>query len=239
MEIVTKEVHVEFNGVITSAYEARPKEGGVYPGIVLASEFWGLVQHIKDVAERFAKEGYVVVAPDLYATCGGLAANVAEAQTKNAGLSDEIAIGQLKAALTYLQQRPFVDENRIAALGYCMGGRLSLLLAQSVSTLAACITYYGSPINKNLSEAKNLNPIEHIAQLTCPFLGIYGKDDSHIPVEDISALKNELDKHSIIHEVYLFAQAGHAFANDTRTSYHLRSSRQAWNATTLFLKKWV
>jgi carboxymethylenebutenolidase len=197
---------------------ARPDDDRQYPAVVVIQEWWGLVPHIKDVAERLTAEGYIALAPDLY--YGQAADEPDEAQKLAMALDRDRAVVEIGAAARYLKDMPSVNPKRVGVVGWCMGGGLSLSAAAENGDIAAAVCFYGRP----LSEADTV-------RLRIPVLGLYGSEDHGIPVSDVQAFEEELDRQAVPHEIHIYDGAHHAFFNDTRPSYDPAAAEDAWRRT--------
>jgi carboxymethylenebutenolidase len=132
----------------TKGFLAKPKMAGTYPGVIVIHEIWGLVDHIKDVASRLAREGYVALAVDLFEE--KIVSKLEEGRVLRDEFTEEKILGDLNGAFNYLKTLSYVNPNRIGSVGFCMGGGLSLLLACHNRDLAAPVIFYGrnpSPIS--------------------------------------------------------------------------------------------
>jgi carboxymethylenebutenolidase len=193
---------------------------GMWPGVVLVHEWWGLTDHIKDVARRFAREGFVALAPDLY---GEIARTPEQAQQLMRRLTEDRAFAALKAALDYVRVLRFVN-GRAGIVGWCMGGRLALMTAVR-NAPDATVVFYGRP------EAY----LDRIGEIKSPLLGLFGEADAAIPLERVKALQAALAEHHIPHEVVTYPDAPHAFHNDTSAHYRPEAARDAWRRSLAFL----
>jgi carboxymethylenebutenolidase len=208
------------------AFLARPKGRGPFPGLLVIQEWWGLNPHIMDVASRFAKQGYVALAPDLYSRQGnavtkdpGVAARLMEKLTQRDALAD------LGAALRFLQEQPLADRRRIGTVGFCMGGTYALLLPCVRKGIRAAVPFYGQVPDPD-------TPLRH---LTCPVLYIYGTRDVWITAADVDRLRRALDRYGKVGEVITY-EAPHAFFNNSRRdTYRSEHAKDAWNRTLAFL----
>ena len=205
---------------------AMPKEEGVYPGIVMIHEWWGLNDNIKEMARSLAAEGYVVLAVDLYN--GKVGKNSSEAgQLAGAVRSNpNEAIQNMKSAVAYLKNLNNVDKEKIASMGWCFGGAMSLQLALN-EKLAATVIYYG-----NLeTNATKLSVIEW------PVLGIFGSLDTSIPVNTVKQFEAALNEIGIENEIHIYEGVGHAFANPSGMNYAPEQTKDAWQKTVEFLNR--
>ena len=197
---------------------------GKYPGIVMIHEWWGLNDNIKEMARQMASKGYVVLAVDLY---NGHVTNASsQAQVLAGGVRNnpDAAIKNLQAAVNYLRQNnSSVDGNRIGSLGWCFGGDWSLQLALNEKINATGL-YYGKPV----TDPKALSVIKW------PVLGIFGSTDQSIPVDQVNAFKQALDKDGIQNEIHVYNGVGHAFANPSGGNYAPAETKDAWQKTLAF-----
>lgn len=201
---------------------------GKLPAVVMIHEWWGLNQNIKNMAEVLAKEGYVVLAVDLYngqvAAESGQASSLASSVRNNPGL----AIENLQSAVKYLSALDNVDSSRIASLGWCFGGGWSLQLALNAeSPLAATVVYYGSLVTDE----------GELSKISWPVLGIFGSTDQSIPVETVRQFESALAANNITNEIYIYEGVGHAFANPSGDNYAPEETEDAWQKTLAFLDK--
>ena len=202
------------------------------PAVIMIHEWWGLNNHIKDMANLLAKEGYVVLAADLYN--GKVAADPNEAGNlvQSVRANQENAITNLKAGVKYVSSLPIVDKSKIASIGWCFGGGQSLQLALNSQDqpLAATILYYGTPLVIEKSE---------LSKIKWPVLGIFGDKDQAIPLKQINQFKAALDEIGITNEIHIYPGIGHAFANPSGDNYAPKETKDAWEKTLSFLKRYV
>lgn len=200
---------------------AEPATPGDYPGVIMIHEWWGLNDNIKNMAEQLADQGYVVFAVDLY---GG---EVAQDSDKARELATSVrsnpddAIQTMREAVDYLEQRT----DRVASLGWCFGGQQSLQLSLN-DELDATIIYYG-----NLVE----DP-EQLQSLSGPVLGIFGAEDSGIPVESVRNFESALNQINVQNDITIYDGVGHAFANPSGSNYAPEETMDAWEKTLAFLE---
>ncbi len=217
-------------------YLAWPQAPGRHPAVVVIMEIWGLNEHIQDVARRFAKEGHVALAVDLYSR-EKVVADYGDLQKMRAFVAeipDDRVVQDLEAGVRFLKDHPFVRPDRIGSVGFCMGGFYSLMLARHSRELAAAITFYGRLIYEATNAKKPRSPIESAVSISCPFLGLFGEEDASIPLPHVEQLKASLAKHGKTFEVISYPGAPHAFFNDERPSYRAEASADAWRRTLAF-----
>src|SRR3989338_7888994 len=221
--IVTEDVNYFGN---SKGFLAMPKKKGIYPAVVMIHEWWGLNDNIKEMARSLAAEGYVVLAVDLYN--GKIGKNSTEAgQLAGAVRSNPaVAIQNMKAAVQYLKNLDNVDDDKIASMGWCFGGAMSLQLALN-EKLAATVIYYG-----NLeTNATKLSIIKwHV-------LGIFGEKDTSIPVESVKKFEAALNEVGIENEIHIYPNVGHAFANPSGMNYAPEQTKDAWEKTLRFFER--
>lgn len=217
---------IEFasNGNTAEGYLVVPETGNG-AGVIVLQEYWGLVPHIKDIAERFAAEGYVALAPDLYH--GEKTTSPDEAGKKMMALDINRAEKDLRGAIDFLLNHEAVtNKNGVGTIGFCMGGVLSLYAASAnPDKVAACVIFYGIHPKVN-------PPLE---DLRAPVLGLYAAKDEHVPVEAVQALEAKLRDLNKQTDFHIYPNVGHAFFNDTRPqAYDARTAQDAWRRTTQF-----
>jgi carboxymethylenebutenolidase len=206
-----------------SAYLALPASGGRHPAIIVIHEFWGLNDWIKQNSQKFADQGYVALAVDLYR--GGVATTPGDAQELMRALPKDRAVRDLEAAFTYLASRPDVDPTRIGAIGWCMGGGYSFQVAIHEPALAACVVNYGAPPT---------DPAD-IAAIHAPILGNFGADDMGITAAAVHTFAEAANAAHKSFDVKEYVGAGHAFENPNNTaSYRPEAAADAWNRITAF-----
>ncbi len=234
MPIQGSMVSFESGATRLAGHLALPPGPGPRPVVVVIQEIWGLTPHIKDVADRFAREGYVALAPDMYSREGGAPSQELEILRKVAlAIPDSRIVADLRAACAFLRRRPEARGDRIAAIGFCMGGAWALLLACH-EPIQAAADFYGRVRYPDLTEAKPKHPIDYAEDLRCPLLGIFAGVDQGIPVEHVRDLEAACRRHGKTVEFHVYGGAPHAFFNDHRESYREREARDAWAKTLAF-----
>jgi carboxymethylenebutenolidase len=216
----------------SSSQEDQTVNKSKLPAVVMIHENKGLNDHIKNMANLLAKHGYVVLAVDLFKGEVVTEQNDARRLTQAVRSNPEMAINNLQSAVKYLSSLPNVDPSKIASIGWCFGGGQSLQLAFNSQNhpLAATIVYYGSPLITD-----NLN----LSKIKWPVLGVFGDQDTGIPVEKVNEFKATLDKVGVPNEIYIFKGVGHAFANPSNANYAPSQTLDAWEKTLSFLKKYL
>ncbi|HVH27686.1 MAG TPA: dienelactone hydrolase family protein [Vicinamibacterales bacterium] len=212
------------NGTMTPGYLARPASPG--PGVIVIQEWWGLVPHIENVADRFAAEGFVALAPDLFH--GRTAKSPDEAGKLMMSLRIEEAARDLAAAIDALAARPEVTGSAVGTIGFCMGGALSLFAACRNSKVGACVVFYGGH--------PNVKP--DLPALQSAVLGIFAGKDTFVTPQVVADLDRRLTELGKAHSFHTYPDAAHAFFNDDRPEvYDRRAASDAWAKTLAFLRR--
>jgi len=200
------------------------------PGVIMIHENRGLNSYIKDMANTLAKQGYAVLAVDLFK--GQTATNNDQARLLSTSVrsNQSEAINNLRSAVKYISSLPFVDPTRIASIGWCFGGGQSLQLALNSQDhpLVATILYYGTPL---------ITDTQQLSKIKWPLLGIFGDKDQANPLPLIKKFKAALDSDKISNEILIYKGLGHAFANPSNQNYAPKETADAWQKTLAFLKK--
>jgi len=200
------------------------------PAVVMVHEWWGLNDNIKNMANELAKEGYVVLAVDLY---NGQVTSTPEQAMQLVGVAREnqnASIANLQSAVRYLSLLQNVDSSKIASIGWCFGGGQSLQLAlntENNNPLAATIIYYGDLIDDR----------PQLSKIEWPVLGIFGSEDQSIPVDQVNKFEESLNALNIPNEIYVYEGVGHGFANPTGDNFAPEETQDAWQKTLTFLDR--
>ena len=204
-----------------TAYVARP-DADTTAAIILIQEWWGINDHIRDLAGRYAAEGFICVAPDLYR--GKITKDPKEAAALMQGLAIEEGLETIKAAID--ETKSSYNSQKVGITGYCMGGTFALRAACEINELAAAAPFYG-----------DIPGVEVLKQLRVPTLFIAGKRDAWINTEKVSALEAAARKYNLPIEVVSY-DADHAFFNDTRPEvYDPVAAKDAWRRVLKHLRE--
>ena len=218
-------VRFPFAGGTTGGYLAVPEQGNG-PGVIVIQEWWGLVDHIKDVCDRFAAEGFVALAPDLYH--GKSTKSPDEAGKLMMAMRIDEAERDLSAAVDYLETQDATTSQKVGVVGFCMGGALALYTATKNPKIGACVVFYGGH--------PKVKP--DLPNLHAPVLGIYGENDASVTPAVVHDLERKLKDLGKQIEVKIYKDADHAFFNDTRPQvYNAEASADAWRRTIAFLRR--
>lgn len=209
-----------------SGYLSLPDGKGKHPAIVVVMEWWGLTDWVREQADRFAKQGYVALAVDLYRGKSTSDPNVAHELMR--GMPEDRAVADLKAGFAYLAGRSDVDVTKIGSIGWCMGGGYSLALATNEPRLAACVINYGRLVTDPAT----------IAKINAPILGNFGGKDNGISADDVKAFSKALMDAKKSADVKIYSEAGHGFMNPNNTNGYVKAAADdAWTRIDAFLSK--
>jgi carboxymethylenebutenolidase len=210
-----------------AGYMARPAGEGPHPGVLIIHEIFGLNENMKDIARRFAGEGYAALAVDLFAGRNRIVCMFSLFMGSRSNSTGHGGIRDLRAALDFLGQQPGVDPARLGAVGYCLGGGLAIALACADNRLKAIAPYYGI----------NPRPLEAVER-ACPVVGSYPARD--FTAKSGRALETVLEQFQIPHDIKIYDGAGHAFFNDTLPSaYNADAALDSWERVKAFFKEYV
>ncbi|HET9529696.1 MAG TPA: dienelactone hydrolase family protein [Blastocatellia bacterium] len=218
-------VEFKVDGGVAKGYLAGAESEERRPGLIVIHEWWGLNDHIKDIAGRFALEGYIVLAPDLYD--GKTTKNAEEAGRLMQGLDQARALEILQAAIGFLKKHEGVDSDHIGVTGFCMGGSFALLLPCYSTEIRAAAPFYG-----DVPEDAELE------KLSAPVLFIGAENDFWITKAKMERLSEALARFGKEGEVKVYAGVGHAFFNDTRAdAYDADAAKDAWERVKQFFRQ--
>ena len=232
--IDTKTIEIASDSVQIDAYLAKPQETGSYPGIVVLQEIFGVNDHIQEVTERIAKEGYIAVAPALFQRqAPGFATGYTPEDIK---VGKDYAWGQTKApellkdiqsAIDYLKTLPEIKKDAFGCTGFCFGGHVAYLAA-SLNDIKATASFYGARITTGVPGGgkPTINVTSEIKGMLYAF---FGMEDSSIPTEQVDQIEAELNKYRVKNRVFRYQNANHGFFCDHRASYNPQAAADAWN----------
>jgi carboxymethylenebutenolidase len=212
------------SGSDVSGALAEPSGTGKAPCVVLVQEYWGINDHVKSLVERLAKEGFLVVAPDLYH--GKIAKDSTEASKLMTALDTLVAVKEIAGATAFLKEHAR-GNGKVGVIGFCLGGALSFASACHVEGLSAVVPFYGIPPADKVDYAK----------VTAPIMAHFATKDEWASVAKAEEIKKQLDDRGHPMELHVY-DSQHAFVNDTRPEvYDATNAKLAWERTVAFLKK--
>jgi carboxymethylenebutenolidase len=229
-EILTHNVEYKGKTGPVFAYLARPIKAGKYPAVIVIHENAGLNDHIRDVARRFAKEGYVALAPDYLSRLGG----TMKATPTGEGIAKiremvpwQHVAEETQAGFAYLNVLPDVRGDRQGLVGFCWGGEVTFAAATQIPTLDAVVVYYG----------RSPNPMDLVKNIKAPLMAHYGEKDAGVN-KGIPDTEAAMKKYNKVYDYKIYSGAQHAFNNDANPArYDAGASKEAWNRTLEFFKK--
>jgi carboxymethylenebutenolidase len=224
----TQTVSYKSGNETVNGYLALPEGTGKHPAIIVIHEWWGLNDWVKEQAQKYAGQGYVALAVDLYRGKVGTTAD--EAHILMRGLPDDRGLRDLEAAFAYLASRPDVDASKIGAIGWCMGGGWSIKLAEDQPKLAAFVVNYGSlPTDSAI-----------VAKIKAPMLGNFGADDGGIPPASVHAFESAMEAAGKNVNIKIYDGAGHAYQNpNNKGGYRPEATADSEKRITDFFAKYL
>lgn len=218
------------------AYRAMPSKGKKFPVAIVVQEIFGVHEYIKDVCRRFAKLGYMAIAPALYARQGDVSGLAMEDVMKVvAKVPDAQVMSDIDSTIAYARSTGKTDAKRVGITGFCWGGRIVWLYAAHNKELDAGVAWYGRLVANPTAKPSPLTPrqpIDVIDELKSPVLGLYGGKDQGIPLESVermrAALKKSKSKDARESDMIVYPDAGHGFHADYRPSYNKEAANDGW-----------
>lgn len=225
------------NGEIP-AYRAAPATGEKFPIVLVIQEIFGVHEHIQDVVRRFAKLGYLAIAPELFVRQGDVSklSNVEDIRKIVATVPDAQVLSDLDATVDWAVRSAKGDSSRIAITGFCWGGRITWLYAAHNPTLKAGVAWYGRLVG-NATELTPKHPIDIASTLKVPVLGLYGGQDTGIPLDTVEQVREKLKSSRSKSEIIVYPEAPHAFFADYRPSYRKTEAKEGWERLQTWFKQ--
>jgi carboxymethylenebutenolidase len=224
---------VTVDGAAMKLYLSVPDGTGPFPAVVVIQHQGGVDEFIEEMTDRVAAAGYVGVAPDLYHRDGPDCRD--DGPTRRARLLDVNVVKDVNATVSFLDGHRAVDGERLGIVGFCMGGRVSYLMAAAQPAFKAAVDYYGG--NIMVPWGQGAAPFERTAEIHCPLLGLFGEEDGNPSPADMRKLDAELTRHGKVHEFHSYPGANHAFMNRRGARYHAQADRDSWPKALAFFDK--
>jgi carboxymethylenebutenolidase len=234
------EVKIPVAGGEMPAYRAMPSKGGHFPVVLVVQEIFGVHEHIKDVCRRFAKEGYLAIAPELYARQGDPSKYADWKQLYGEivlKVPDAQVMSDLDAAVAWAGKSGSGDVSRVGVTGFCWGGRIVWLYAAHSAMLKAGVAWYGRLVGES-TELQPKYPIDVVADLKAPVLGLYGGKDQGIPLADVEKMRAAIAAAKNPSEIVVFPDAEHGFNADYRPSYRAEDAKEGWRRCLAWFRKY-
>jgi carboxymethylenebutenolidase len=234
------EVKIPVKDGTVPAYRAVPDKGGPFPVVLVVQEIFGVHEHIKDVCRRFAKLGYLAIAPEMFSREGDVSKmEIQDIISKVVPkVPDAQVMSDLDATVEWAKKTGHGDTSKLGITGFCWGGRVVWLYAAHNPGLKAGVAWYGRL--SGAGKATDLQPkypIDLAAEIQAPVLGLYGEKDTGIPVKDVEAMREALKKANKPCEIVLYPDAPHAFYADYRPSYKKDAAEDGWKRLIEWFKK--
>jgi len=220
------------------AYRAAPAKGRNFPTVLVVQEIFGVHEHIKDVCRRFAKAGYLAIAPEMYARQGDVSkmTNFNEIIQKVVSkVPDAQVMSDLDAAVAWAKKNNG-NTAKLAVTGFCWGGRIVWLYAAHNPNLKAGVAWYGRLVGSP-NELQPKHPIDVVKDLKAPVLGLYGGADTGIPNDTVEQMQKALKEANKPSEIKLYPDTPHGFHADYRPSYRKEQAHDGWNLLLAWFKK--
>jgi carboxymethylenebutenolidase len=235
--LVAGDVRIGTRDGAMSAYRAMPAGGAHLPTILVVQEIFGLHEHIKDVARRFAKAGYLAVAPDLYERQGDVSklSSIEDIRPIVSSVPDAQVMSDLDAAAEWAANNGG-DAQRLGITGFCWGGRIVWLYAAHNARLKAGVAWYGK-VDVPATQLQPKSPLDVAAHVHAPILGLYGGADASIPNEGVDRMRGALQAAGRTSAIHTYPDAPHAFYADYRPSYRKEAADDGWRRALAWLRQ--
>ncbi|MFL5339613.1 MAG: dienelactone hydrolase family protein [Gemmataceae bacterium] len=220
-------------------YRAMPDKGGPFPVALVVEEIFGVHEHIKDVCRRFAKLGYLAVAPELFARQGDVTKiqNIQEIISKVVSkVPDSQVMSDLDATVAWAKKSGKGDTTKLGITGFCWGGRIVWLYAAHSKDLKAGVAWYGRLVGQK-NELQPKYPLDVVADLKAPVLGLYGGKDQGIPLDTVEKMRQALKDAGKEGEIQVYPEAQHGFHADYRPSYNKEAAEDGWKRLQEWFRK--
>ncbi|WP_211451655.1 dienelactone hydrolase family protein [Collimonas antrihumi] len=235
--LIAGPLEIRANGLSVPAYRSQPEGKTNLPVVLVVSEIFGVHEHIADITRRFAKLGYLAIAPDLFVREGNPAAFASIPELyKNvtAKVPDDQVLGDLDACVAWAKANGG-NVDKLAITGFCWGGRITWLYASHNPKVKAAAAWYGSLVGDK-SELMPKQPVDIASTLKVPVLGLYGAKDQGITQDHVAQMKAALAKGNSKSEIVVYPNSGHAFNADYRPSYVEADAKDGWKRTLAWFK---
>ena len=234
--LIAGDVSIPTNDSNIPAYRAMPSQGRSFPVVLVVQEIFGVHEHIKDVCRRFARLGYLAIAPELYARQGDVSklSEIEEIRKVVSRVPDAQVMADLDAAVDWVKASGDGDVEKLGITGFCWGGRIVWLYAAHNPQLKAGVAWYGR-LAGNPSELQPKHPMDVAESLNAPVLGLYGGNDPGIPLDTIERMQASLKAANSASHIVVYPDTPHAFFADYRPSYRKQQAEDGWSR----LREWL
>jgi carboxymethylenebutenolidase len=220
------------------AYRAAPANGKNLPVVLVIQEIFGVHEHIQDVTRRFAKLGYLAIAPELFVRQGDVSklSSVEEIRPIVAKVPDAQVLSDLDATVDWAVKKAFGNASSCFITGFCWGGRITWLYAAHNPKVKAGVAWYGRLVGDS-TDITPKHPVDIASSLTVPVLGLYGGKDTGIPLDTVEKMRAQLKTSSSKSKIIVYPEAPHAFFADYRPSYRAQEAKQGWKRLQAWFKQ--
>ncbi len=220
------------------AYRAMPVRGGNFPIMVVIQEIFGVHEHIQDICRRFAKLGYVAIAPELFVRQGDVSklSSIDEIRPIVAKVPDAQVLSDLDYTVNWAVKSASGNADKLGITGFCWGGRITWLYAAHNPKVKAGVAWYGRLVG-DTTELTPKYPIDIASKLKVPVLGLYGGLDTGIPIDTVEQMRDRLKSSSSRSEIIVYSNAPHAFFADYRPSYREKEANDGWQRLQAWFKQ--
>ncbi len=237
--LVAGEVKIPVNDGEIPAYRAMPASGENFPVVLVVQEIFGVHEHIQDVCRRFAKLGYLAIAPEMFARQGDVSkmSDVQEIISKVVSkVPDAQVMSDLDATITWAEKSAKGNLDKLGITGFCWGGRITWLYSAHNPKVKAGVAWYGRLVGQSTPLTPK-HPVDIAAELKVPILGLYGGSDNGIPNQTVEQMRDSLKGGDSASEIVLYPDTPHAFFADYRPSYRQEQAEDGWKRLQAWFKQ--
>jgi len=237
--LVAGEVKIPVEDGEIPAYRAMPARGNKFPTVLVIQEIFGVHEHIQDICRRFAKLGYLAIAPEMFVRQGDVSklTDIQEIISKVVSkVPDAQVMSDLDATVAWAEKSSKGNINKLGITGFCWGGRVTWLYCAHNPTVKAGVAWYGRLVGES-NPLTPKHPIDIAAELKVPILGLYGGSDDGIPVETVRKMRESLKEGNTGSQIIVYPNTPHAFFADYRPSYRKQQAKDGWKRLQAWFKQ--
>lgn len=236
--LVTGAVKIPVKDGEIPAYRAQPATGNNFPIVLVIQEIFGVHEHIQDITRRFAKLGYLAIAPELFFRQGDVSklSSIDEIRPIVAKVPDAQVLSDLDATVSWAVKSAKGNANKLAITGFCWGGRITWLYSAHNPQVKAGVAWYGRLVG-DTTKLTPKHPVDIASTLTVPILGLYGGKDTGIPLDTVEQMRERLKSSKSKSEIIVYPEAPHAFFADYRPSYRKLQAKDGWRRLQAWFKQ--
>lgn len=237
--LVAGEVKIPVKDGEIPAYRAMPAKGNKFPTVLVIQEIFGVHEHMQDVCRRFAKLGYLAIAPEMFVRQGDVSklTDVQEIISKVVSkVPDAQVMSDLDATVAWAQKSSKGNTNKLGITGFCWGGRVTWLYSAHNPNVKAGVAWYGRLVGES-NPLTPQHPVDIAAKLKVPVLGLYGGSDNGIPVATVEQMREALKAGNSGSEILVYPDTPHAFFADYRPSFREEQAQDGWKRLKVWFKQ--